>query len=107
MTTLLETSTSQNRLKPEALIAQIKAVVLDPALRPFMALWLELVARAARNEAPYAEASAVIATGFLDWTKQQLDVSPARRDEEALKVLAQIEGLVLLQAAGLKINPRD
>ncbi len=107
MTAILDQQTSTAKRPPEALLAQIRSVVLDPQLQPFMALWLELVARAARRQAPYDAISAFIAAGFLDWTKAQLDSSEHERDRTALRVLAETEGLVLLQAAGLPINPRD
>ncbi len=106
MTQMLNATISEQRLSPDTLRAQIHAIVLDPGLKPFMALWLELVARAARDEAPYAEISAVIAAGFLEWTRAQLDAGETEREALALQILAETEGLVLLSAAGLSVTPR-
>ncbi len=106
MTEMLDASVSEDRLPAAALQAQINAIVLDPSLKPFMALWLELVARAAREEEPYATISAAIAAGFLEWTRMQLDAPETECEAAALQILAETEGLVLLSAAGLKITPR-
>ena len=104
MTDLLVESMSQRRLAPDALLDRVKRVVLDDALSPYMALWLEMVARAARGAAPYTDAAAAIAAGFLDWTADQLDVADADRRRTALSVLAQVDGLVVLKAAGLPLS---
>ncbi len=104
MTAILTDQASPEPLAPEALLARIKSVVLDDALAPYMALWLEVVSKAARERSPYKDAAAVIAAGFLDWTASQLDIEAAERRETALLILAQVEGLMLLKAAGLPLG---
>ena len=104
MTAILTERTSPRPLPPDTLLGQVKDVVLDEALAPFMALWLEAVAKAGRNQAPYVDVAAAIAAGFLKWTASQLDIDDASRRETALRVLAQVEGLALLKAAGLPLS---
>lgn len=101
----LAAAMSPQPLRPEALIDHLAAFVLSDAQAPVMTLWLEIVAQAARREAPYAAMAPVIARSFLEWASAQLDVPPARRQVEALGVLAKLDGLVLLKAAGLDVTP--
>ncbi len=102
----------------EALLRRLRGVLLEPEFWPYMCLWLEIAARSAREESSgtdrhseqAAEAGAVsyralgeqIARGFHEWAAAQLDGStPAARRREAARLLATIEGFVLLRAVGL------
>ena len=73
----------------------------SPAVKPYMHLWLEIVARSARDEAPYREIAGRIGDSFLDWLSGHViggDVA-SRRARAAL-VLAIIDGLAQIEAAG-------
>lgn len=83
------------------LFVRVGRQVLDDAFWPYMRLWLEIAARAAAGEAPYGDAAKAIASGFLSWITQQLDAPAGRHAGEAARLFAQIEGLVVLKAAGL------
>jgi len=85
---------------------RLQAVLLDALraaeLAPYMQLWLEIVGRAARQEQPFRAIGEAIGRGFLAWVEARLDIDdPARRQQAATRVLAQVEGLVLLGALGL------
>ena len=104
MTEILTRRMSPQPLPPDELLVNIKRVVLEDALSPYMALWLEVVARAARDQTPYKHTASLVAAGFLDWTSAQLDAPGEHKRDVALAILAQVEGLVLLKAAGLPLN---
>jgi AcrR family transcriptional regulator len=81
----------------DLLLAEIRIAMHGPALRPFMRLWLEIAARAARDEQPYSAVAGVIADAFALWISTRLDSMAA--NEPAL-LLALIEGFVVLDAVG-------
>jgi hypothetical protein len=85
-------------LAPVALMAQAGRFVLDQDFLPYMRLWLEVVAAAARNEDPFATISKQVTQGFLDWIGQRLDEPPGpAREGTAAMVLALVDGLVLVE----------
>ena len=99
LTGLLEASLPMGmKLAPEALLKETTGLVTDARTKPFFRLWTELVAAAARNEAPYKLIVANIAEGFLGWIESRLDVETdeARRATAAM-ILAMIDGLALLE----------
>lgn len=82
--------------------AALLAVLLADRLWPYMRLWLEIAALAARGDPFYREVGERIARGFLAWGAAQLD-SPtaAAREADAAKLLVMVEGMVLLRSVGL------
>lgn len=84
-----------------ALIAELWAAVRTDALRPYLQLWLELAAAAGRGEEPHRAAAARIADGFLAWVGGRLLAdSEADRSAQAALLLATLDGLAMLVAAG-------
>jgi AcrR family transcriptional regulator len=102
MTELLDLQRSEAPVSAAVLEARLMPLVLDPAVWPFMQLWLEMAALAARGDALCAAVGNGIAEGFLDWLQSQLEIAdPALRGTAALQVLMKIEGGVLLKSLGL------
>lgn len=89
------------RASAETLFVRVGHQVLDEAFWPYMRLWLEIAARAGAGEAAYRDAAKVIASGFLSWITHQLDAPADRHAADAARLFAQIEGLIILKAAGL------
>ena len=85
------------RLPYAALLAAVWAAVGSPALRPYMRLWLELAAVAARGVLPGGEIATAIMQGFADWVSDHLEPAPGA--SPAL-LLATIEGMLFLDAVG-------
>ena len=85
----------------EALLKQAWAALASKRLQPFMPLWLDLAARAARGLEPHREIAGRIADGFLSWVSVRLepehDGEPSRT---APLFLAVIEGAFLLSTFG-------
>ncbi len=98
MMTFLVAAAPAQPLPHAALRAQIAPTLRDPAVAPFMRLWLELAAAGAAGDDRARSVGAVIGRGFLDWTVAHL----AGHDRAAAaRLLAEVEGLVLLDALGL------
>lgn len=84
-----------------ALLAECAMAFHRPDFQPFMWLWLELAAAAARGQEPHRAIAGRIADGFLTWSEARLDVAdPAERAAQAALLLATVDGLALLQAVG-------
>lgn len=85
------------------LMAALRTGLAGPELAPFMSLWLELVAGAARGAEPHKAIGGAIAAGFLVWAEGHLEPQPgiAPADLAAL-LLAAIDGMMLLDALGLQ-----
>ncbi len=87
-----------DRMPPERLLAESARIATEPEVRPFMALWMEVIAAAARGEAPYAGIARQVTTGFLSWIETRLDIEdPERRNATAGLILATVDGLALLE----------
>lgn len=83
------------------LLAECATAFHRPEFQPFMWLWLELAAAAARGQEPHRAVAGRIADGFLAWSEARLDVpDPAERAAQAALLLATVDGLALLQAVG-------
>lgn len=99
LTEALEASIPEGtKLPPAELIKVAAKLTLDPATKPFFGLWTQIVAAAARNEAPYAGIANAIAEGFLVWIEARLSGGDAKaRRSSAAMILAIIDGLALLE----------
>jgi AcrR family transcriptional regulator len=84
------------------LLERLSAQVQDPASWPFLQLWLEIAARAARDDVEVQAVAGRIGQGFLGWVAGQLAApDDAARAAAARRVLASVEGQVVLKAVGL------
>lgn len=89
-----------SRPYPE-LLREVADAVRAPILRPYMHLWLDLAAAAARGREPHARVAGRIADGFLAWAAERLLVErEADRVPQAALLLATVDGLALLDAVG-------
>jgi AcrR family transcriptional regulator len=102
MTVLLDLQRAEQPVAPASLEARMLPLVLDPAVWPYMQLWLEMAALAARGDQVCAAVGNAIALGFIEWLEGQLDIRDAAdRSSAALQLLMKIEGAVLLKSLGL------
>ena len=102
MTASLDQALPPGARRPfDALLAEVWAALGSEAIRPFMHLWLDLAAGAARALEPHRAIAGGIADGFLGWVESRLDVGPeGDRSRSAALLLATIEGLLVLDAVG-------
>lgn len=69
-----------------------------PGAEPYLRLYLEVSALAARGEEPYRTAAGSIADGWIGWFAARLDTEGSARDAAA-GVLAALDGLLLTRYA--------
>jgi AcrR family transcriptional regulator len=101
MTALLDAAAPPAPLPRQALERALLPLLSQPAIWPFMQVWLEMASLAARGDADCRRVGEGIARGFLAWGAAQLDVADADRDVEATRLLMTVEGAVLLRSLGL------
>lgn len=86
----------------ETVRQEVAAVVLSPDLWPYMRIWLELATLSAHGDPLYRTVGEAIGRDFWAWGAAQIDApDEASRSAQAARLLASIEGLVLLKALGL------
>ena len=86
----------------ETVRREVAAIVLSDALWPYMRIWLELATLSAHGDPLYRGVGEAIGRGFLAWGTAQIEApDDDTRARDAARLLASIEGLVLLKALGL------
>lgn len=81
---------------PDLLNRTVRAS-LDESLRPFLRLWIEVLAAAARQEVPFTQISADIFEGFRLWAEARLDELDAEeRRVQAALVVSMVDGFGVL-----------
>ena len=69
-----------------------------------MQIWLEIVARAGRGDALFAEIAAAIVERWIDWLVARVDFSPGvDARPSAAMMLAIVDGIALLDLAAPSI----
>lgn len=103
LTEALEAKKSDRKLRKDALHAQLDGVVLSDGIWPFLRLWLDLAARAARQDPLYAPVGQALGHGFHQWIESQLvTTDPDLRRKEASEIMIGLEGIVVLKAVGMQ-----
>jgi AcrR family transcriptional regulator len=97
---MLDAADTRDRRPWTQLLQQLWASARTPLFRPYMLLFLELAAAAAREEEPHRTAAGRIADGFASWVADRLDVPADQRKAQAILLLATLDGLFLLDSAG-------
>jgi AcrR family transcriptional regulator len=98
----LDAQRAPSPLPEQALLDRLSAQVQDAASWPFLQLWLEIAARAGREDPEVRDVGRAIGQGFLDWVVGQVDAPDNEtRDRVGRRVLAAVEGQIVLKAVGL------
>lgn len=83
--------------QPRALAAAAAQMTISPELRPYMRLWIEVVAGAARGEAPFPQLAGQIAGGFIAFVEARLDTANVPEPRAtATAIVAMIDGLAII-----------
>ncbi len=99
---LLNVQEAGETLPTNQLASKLFDLLCAESLWPYMRLWLEIAALAAKGETVCRAVGEQIARGFLNWGAAQLDSpTPQARESDAAKLLVTIEGMVLLKSVGL------
>ena len=96
MAVLQDAAASGPPQTPGRFLADMMQAGIDPATAPFMRVWTEVIARAARNEAPYREIADQTVSAWLDWIASRLHPAPDN-EATAAAVLSIMEGITILE----------
>jgi len=99
LTTRLSASASPQPLPAGRLRRHLFQLTSSDEVWPYMQLWLEIAARAARGDAFFFAVGHQIGQGFLGWIAAQLE---GANPTEALRLLTLVEGRLLLKSIGLR-----
>jgi AcrR family transcriptional regulator len=103
LTARLSAHVSDKPMPLKALATQLTTILLTEDMWPYVCVWLEIAALAARGDAFYRAIGSQIGEGFLAWGSAQLDsLSPQDLARDAKALLIQIEGTILLASVGIK-----
>lgn len=96
---LIEAQLADGPRDHQGLTEALEAIMLSDAARPFGRIWLEIVARAGREDPIFKPVAERIAAGLFDWLRNRLT-----EDEKSktLEILRRVEGAVLLDAVGIR-----
>lgn len=108
LTEILEANRVPEQLGKNDLQAQLDAVVLSDDIWPYLRLWLDLAARAARNDPHLAAVGQAIGHGFHQWIESQLATANVDlRRKEATQIMIGLEGIIVLRAVGMQSLVRE
>ncbi|HJV40848.1 hypothetical protein, partial [Caulobacter sp.] len=94
---VLRASRVTERRPPVQVMRDTAAFLALPDLRPFRAVWADILARGGRGEAPFAAIARAQIEGAIASLEEQLDLADAaERRRVAAAILAAIEGVWLL-----------
>lgn len=96
LTTRLTAQVGSELLPLDRLATKLLDILLADDLWPYMCVWLEIAALAARGDTFYRKTGGQIGAGFLAWGAAQLD-----NPQDATALLVRIEGTLLLHGLGM------
>lgn len=97
----LEAGAGTERLSPAAMIRHASTLLANAQVRPFMALWSEIAARAIRGDRLYGAIAQSMMASWTDWIEARTHF-PAGLDPRsgAMAILSVVEGLSALRMIG-------
>ena len=98
MTPLQDAVASGPRVSAGRFLDAMMQTSASAHIAPIMRVWTEVVARAARGEAPYREVADQIVVEWLDWINGRLLPDPDN-DAKARAILSIMEGVTILDMA--------
>lgn len=81
-------------------LARVLGPTYTPAMQPYMALWWDMVAGAARDEPAYRTAAQAVMERLLAWLEQHMPPDDPDPAGGARFLLTLIEGAQMLEAVG-------
>ncbi|WP_164157515.1 TetR/AcrR family transcriptional regulator [Sandarakinorhabdus rubra] len=97
----LDTALPAQPLPPAQLMLAASELVRSPAMQPSMRLWIDIVAAAARGQAPFPALARRILDQFMAFLDARIDAPPGpERRQQAALVMALIDGIALFDMVG-------
>lgn len=84
-----------------ALLDQVLTVVRSPVVAAYIRLWREVIATAGLGQDAHRKTAADIIEGYIAWLEQRMPADEPLPREAAMAMLTVIEGLHVMDSAGL------
>ena len=84
-----------------ALLDKVLAVVRSPVVAAYIRLWREVVATAGLGQEAHRKTAADIIEGYVAWLERRMPADEPRPREAAMAMLTVIEGIHVMDSAGL------
>lgn len=85
------------RLAPLALLERAATLVTRAEVKPYMRLWIQMIAAAGRGEAPFPAIAEAMLSGFLTRVEAHLAMDDAAdREAIAAMIVAAVDGLAII-----------
>lgn len=84
-----------------ALLDKVLAVVRSPVVAAYIRLWREVVATAGLGQEAHRKTAADIIEGYVAWLERRMPTDEPRPREAAMAMLTVIEGIHVMDSAGL------
>lgn len=81
--------------------AEILSLMRSSRLKPYIRVWLEIVASAQSNSKAFGAIGHQLLSGFLPWVEERLPIDAIDRKHAAASLLTMIEGALVLDAVGM------
>lgn len=108
MAGLLAQFAPTERLSPENMLVQAATRLADADMRPFMVVWTEITARAARGDALFRQVAENGSRFWNEWVQARTAFPPSVVPEDGAAVLlAVLEGLTTLALIGAPVSARS
>ena len=101
MAGLLQAEMAPDRQPADRLLPRLLESTLQPRFRPYLGLFLEVASRAARGDTLCRTVGGEVIEGYLAWIGAQLDAPSEALRAQALAILTEIEGRVVLESLGV------
>lgn len=95
---LLVAAFGDRPLPPHDLLARAWPVLATSQSDPLIAIFFEIIGQAAVHRSPFDQLAPVLLDQWLAWLEPRVDVAdPGQRRDQALALLAQLDGLLLVR----------
>jgi AcrR family transcriptional regulator len=106
--THLDEAVGVRRRSSSGLISAIWPSLTHPDVKPLLQIWLEVFVRAGAKEQPYADGAQGLASAWLAWLADRVDARTyVARQRSASRILARLDGALLLHHIGLDAAAQD
>ncbi len=86
------------------LVPHLYKLIKNPVVKPYIQLWLELIARASKKEEPYHSIAKQIGDSFIHYCSELIQADDKEKEKLAPLTFIIIEGIAMLDAIDFESN---
>lgn len=86
------------------LVPHLYQLIKNPVVKPYIQLWLELIARASKKEEPYYSIAKQIGNSFIQYCSELIQADDEEKEKLAPLTFIIVEGIAMLDAIDFEPN---